>query len=62
VETIELSTQEALRVREEIRVTETTEVQGRGLFLTPDAQIRGLHLMAWEQRVIYQMKNDPDLV
>jgi hypothetical protein len=34
VETIEQLAQEALRAREEIRVAETTEVQGRGLFLT----------------------------
>jgi hypothetical protein len=36
VETIEQSAQEALRAREEIRATEATEVQGRGLFLTPE--------------------------
>jgi hypothetical protein len=32
VETIEQSTQEALRVREEIRAAETTKAQRRGLF------------------------------
>jgi hypothetical protein len=44
-ETIEKSTQEALRAREEIRVAEATEVQNRGLTMTPEAQARGLILM-----------------
>jgi hypothetical protein len=33
VETIEKSSQEALKAREEIRATEATEVQNRGFFL-----------------------------
>jgi hypothetical protein len=62
VETIEQSAQEALRAREEIRAVKTTEVQGRGLFLTPEAQKRGLCLMVEAQRVIYQLQNNPELV
>jgi hypothetical protein len=51
VETIEQSAQEALRAREEIRVAETTEAQRRGLLLLEGAQ-----------RIIDQLKNDPDLI
>jgi hypothetical protein len=51
VETIEQSAQEALRAREEIRATETTEAQRRGLLLLEGAQ-----------RIIDQLKNDPDLI
>jgi hypothetical protein len=52
VEKIEQSAQEALRSREEIRAVETTEVQRRGLFLTPEAHTRGLVMMGKEHRVI----------
>jgi hypothetical protein len=38
VDTIEQSSQEALRAREEIRVAETTEAQRRGLFMLEGAQ------------------------
>jgi hypothetical protein len=62
VETIEKSAQEALRAREEIRAAEATEVQNRGLFLTPEAQERGFLLMEQAQRVIDQLQNDPDLI
>jgi hypothetical protein len=62
VETIEQSAQEALRSREEIRAVETTKVQRRELFLTPEAHTRGFLLMEEEQRVIDQLQNDPDLV
>jgi hypothetical protein len=51
VETIEQSTQEALRAREEIRVEETTEPQRQGLLL-----LEGAH------RIINQLKNDLDLI
>jgi hypothetical protein len=51
VETIEKSAQEALRVQEEIIVTETTEAQRRGFLLLEGAQ-----------RIIDQLQNDPDLV
>jgi hypothetical protein len=51
VEMIEQSAQEALRAREEIRVSETTEAQRRGLLLIEGAQ-----------RIIDQLKNDPDLI
>jgi hypothetical protein len=51
VETIEQSAQEALRVREEIRATETTEAQRRGLLLLEGAQ-----------RVIDQLENDPQII
>jgi hypothetical protein len=37
VETIEQSTQEALRAREEIKETETTKAQRRGLLLIEGA-------------------------
>jgi hypothetical protein len=50
VETIEQSAQEALRAREEIRATETTEAQRRGFLLLEGAQ-----------RIIDQLQNDPDL-
>jgi hypothetical protein len=43
--TIEQSAQEALRAREEVRVTEATEVQNRGLTMTPEAQARGMILI-----------------
>jgi hypothetical protein len=51
VEMIEQSAQEALRAREEIRATETTEAQRRGLLL-----IQGAH------RIIDQLKNDLDMI
>jgi hypothetical protein len=51
VETIEQLAQEALRVREEIRETETTEEQRRGFLLLEGAQ-----------RVIDQLQNDLDLI
>jgi hypothetical protein len=51
VKTIEHSTQEALRAREEIRATETTKAQRRGLLLLEGAQ-----------RIIDQLKNDLDLI
>jgi hypothetical protein len=38
VKTIEKSTQEALRAREEIRVVEATKVQNRGLSITLEVQ------------------------
>jgi len=51
VDIIEQSSQEALRVRKEIRATETTEAQRRGLLFLEGAQI-----------IIDQLQNDPDLV
>jgi hypothetical protein len=51
VETIEQSTQESLRVREEIRLAETTESQRKGFLLLEGAQ-----------RVIDQLENDPQLI
>jgi hypothetical protein len=51
VETIEKSSQEALRVQEEIIVEETTEAQRRGFLL-----LEGV------QRIIGQLQNDPHLV
>jgi hypothetical protein len=45
VEMIEQSAQEALKAKEEIKVAEAIEVQGKGLFLTPEAQERGMRLM-----------------
>jgi hypothetical protein len=60
--TIEHSTQDALRAREENRVTEATKVQGRGSFLTLEAQTKGMRLMAEAHRVIDQLQNYPYLV
>jgi hypothetical protein len=51
VDTIEKSSQEALRVQEEIIVEETTEAQRRGFLLLEGAQ-----------RIIDQLQNDPHLV
>jgi hypothetical protein len=51
VETIEESSQEALKAREDIRATKTTEAQRRGFLLLEGAQ-----------RIIDQLQNDPDLV
>jgi hypothetical protein len=51
VKTIEQSAQEYLRVREEIRVAETTKAQRRGLLLLEGAQ-----------RVIDQLENDPQII
>jgi hypothetical protein len=51
VETIEKLAQEALRVQEEIRATETTEAQRRGFLSLEGAQ-----------RIIDQLQNDHDLV
>jgi hypothetical protein len=48
---IEQSAQEALRSREEIKVSETTEAQRRGFLLIEGAQ-----------RIIDQFQNDPDLI
>jgi hypothetical protein len=48
---IEQSPQEALRSREEIRASETTEAHRRGLLL-----IEGV------ERIIGQLKNDLDLI
>jgi hypothetical protein len=50
VETIEQTTQESLRVREENRVVEATEAQRRGMLLLEEAQ-----------RVIQRLENDPQL-
>jgi hypothetical protein len=68
VETIKQSAQEALRAREEIRVTEETKfslvtlVQNKGFYLTPEGPSRGLLLIEKAQRVIDQLENDLDLV
>jgi hypothetical protein len=51
VETIEKSSQEALKVQEEIIVEETTKAQRRGFLLLEGAQ-----------RIIDQLQNDPHLV
>jgi hypothetical protein len=51
VDTIEQSTQEALRAREEIIAEETT-----------DAQRSGSLLLEGAQRIIDQLKNEPDLI
>jgi hypothetical protein len=50
--TIEHSDQEALRAKEEVRAAEATEVQNKGLTMTPKAQARGMILIEKTQQVI----------
>jgi hypothetical protein len=45
-----------------MKAVETTEAHRRGLLLTPEAQTRGLHLMAEAKIVIDQLQNDLDLI
>jgi hypothetical protein len=65
---IEQSAQEALRAREEIRVTEATKVslvalvQNKGFPMTPEAHERGFLMIEQAQRVIDQLQDDPDLI
>ena len=66
--TIEKSTQEALRSREEIRVAKSTEVplvalvHDRGFPMTQNAWARGFLMIEQVQRVIDQLQYDLDLI
>jgi hypothetical protein len=68
VMTIEKSTQEALRAREEMIAAEATEVplvapvQDRGFPMTQDARERGFLMIEQAQQVIDQLQDDPDLI
>jgi hypothetical protein len=66
--TIEKSSQEALRAREEMIATKATKVplidpvQDRGFPMTQDTQERGFLMIEYAQRIIDQLQDDPDLI